>query len=286
MAYLKSKGLLDLSSEFWVEIAMDFYRDRAGAVGFHKDSLDLTIFVGLMFNNANVINGPEYFYDTAPDPVHQQNVKNKLPQKVLDDIAHFRSKMIAEKTIYRSELEQFGWIIFTDETVNHSSPTLDSRAILGKEDQEKLLAGLQKIPVEKDKLEIIKQYFASFDATQKFYPEDIMAIVGDATKDEKIALAFVALGKANLSIVTINDCAPQNRETHAALLPAVDNTRVLCAADLNPHASKVSADNKKLTRENSDKDLLLRVKSQPQSDAPRQFVRLWVQVTPKSAVTM
>jgi hypothetical protein len=42
MEYLKSKGLLDPTSKFLVEVAMDFYRDRAGAVGFHKDSLDLT----------------------------------------------------------------------------------------------------------------------------------------------------------------------------------------------------------------------------------------------------
>jgi hypothetical protein len=278
MGYLKSKGLLKPSSDFWIEIAMDFYRDRAGAVGFHKDSLDLTIFVGLMFNNTNIINGPEFFYDTAPDQAHQKSVADKLPKDVLTDIAHFRTANQDDKNIYRSELEPYGWIMFTDETVNHSSPTLKSRAISGKAEKDKLLTELQGV-VSQDKLTAVRKHLSNFPDDQKFYPEDIMHMVNNRDADVAIASVFVEkLGKANMSIVQINDCDPQNRETHK---PIVDTNRESCTTNLNARPSRVSPGNAKLVRENSNQDLLTNITSQPQSNAPRQFIRLWVQVAPK-----
>lgn len=285
MEYLKTKGLLKLDSDFWVEIAMDFYRDRVGAVGFHKDSLDLTIFVGLMFNNANVINGPEFFYDTAPDPIHQQSVQDKLPAGVLTDISNFRDIMKSDKDIYRSEIEPAGWIIFTDETINHSSPTIESRAISGSEEKNTLIIELESI-LNTDKLEEVRKYLSDirFGDNQKFYPENIMEIVNDPAKDMAIADVFVSkLKKANMSIVRINDCDPQNREMRQ---PIVNTGRESCTTNLKPRPSRVSPDNTVLQRHNSDSNLLSRVTSQPTSNAPRQFIRLWVQVAPKSAVTM
>jgi hypothetical protein len=228
-----------------------------------------------MFNNATVINGPEYFYDTTPDITHQGNVKGKLPVGVLDDVDKFLVTKKGDKNIYRSQLNPFGWIIFTDEIINHSSPTIDSRAISGDLEKGLLISKLENFVV-KSKLDEVGKYFAEFDKDQKFYPEDIMKVVGNPDLDKKIAEIFVVeLKKANMSIVQINNCDPERRETG---MPIVDTGRISCTKDLNPHPSKVSPDNVVLKRENSDPSLLAKV---PKSVGPRQFIRLWVQVAPK-----
>jgi hypothetical protein len=61
----------------------------------------------------------------------------------------------------------------------------------------------------------------------------------------------------------------------------VDTNRESCTTNLNARPSRVSPGNAKLVRENSNQDLLTNITSQPQSNAPRQFIRLWVQVAPK-----
>src|SRR5215467_7266084 len=112
-----------------------------------------------MFNNANIINGPEYFYDTAPDQTHQHSVENKLPKGVLTDISAFRVTKQSDKQICRSELDPSGWTIFADETINHSSPTIESRAISGEAEKKQLLTELKSIlnPAE---LDDVRKYLA------------------------------------------------------------------------------------------------------------------------------
>jgi len=140
MAYIEKKGA-GIFDTHHVVIDVDCQFNRAGAIGFHKDSRGTTAFVNLTFENEDAMTGTDHYEDLEGDPGLEQS----LPDAVRNDIIARRGSAIRTAQgqdqkakagvldIHSPRLPAYGRLSFSDPNNYHSTPMMGHRTPTGDE---------------------------------------------------------------------------------------------------------------------------------------------------------
>ena len=118
-----------LFDKHWVVVDVDCQFDRAGTVGFHKDSRGTTAFFNLSFQNEEDMIGPEYYEDLEGDT----GLEKYLPEVVKEDIKERRDNKLKKYShpkdapIKVKKLGRHGLISISDANRWHSTPLMGHR---------------------------------------------------------------------------------------------------------------------------------------------------------------
>jgi hypothetical protein len=145
---LKKSGQLDylrenkdelFTGKYRIVVDVDFvYARPSTQIAFHKDTVGLSLFVNLNYNNQREIFSPEWVANPHLIDKHLANINGKLPDVFKKNLAEQYIKQ-GETEICVKRMPKHGIFSFVDELIHHSTPYVGHRYTISRESLDKFI---------------------------------------------------------------------------------------------------------------------------------------------------
>jgi hypothetical protein len=125
-----------------IGIEVNYYANRLGSgalPGFHKDTAGDNVFVNLIFDNTDTIEGTEWFADVEkPGKTRKAWQKGVLPESYRTDLNRARKDISAktgkDEDVHGGTVGSHAYVSWVDDLVWHATPTAVPRIVYGVQD--------------------------------------------------------------------------------------------------------------------------------------------------------